>query len=251
MKDVRLKVAMVLFGLGIFGVLSMLTVEIPFNNLPDELIVMYTPEQIRWLILVNPTIMMILALVAGALLFQRNGLEVPFITEALDRKFNGRLLLDQVKCAAILGVPSGVLIYFYSKGSSALLTDEFEQLGANFQTGMLARLLYGGITEEILLRFGLMNLLVWLLLLIFKRKSGAVYWTGIALSALLFGVSHLGVLFQSVDDPSFLMILYVIVGNTFAGIVFGWLFWKKGLESSIFSHMIMHLTMIASLAVMG
>jgi membrane protease YdiL (CAAX protease family) len=251
MKDIRLKVALVLFVLGLLGVFSLLTTEIPLNNLPDEAIIMYTPEQIRWLLLLNPLVLMILALVAGALLFQRNGLELPLIVSALNRKFDGRLLLDQLKWAAILGVPSGVLIYFYAMGSSALLPDEFEQLGANFQPGVLVKLLYGGITEEILLRFGLMNLLVWLLLLIFRKKSPALFWSGIVVSALLFGVGHLGVLFQSVNAPSLLMILYVIIGNTFAGIVFGWLYWRKGLESSMFSHMIMHLTMVACLAILG
>jgi membrane protease YdiL (CAAX protease family) len=58
-----------------------------------------------------------------------------------------------------------------------------------------SRLLYGGITEELLLRWGLMTLLVWAGWRIFERGRGkppAVYFVGaIIISAIIFGLGCL------------------------------------------------------------
>ena len=67
--------------LGIIGIVSILTMEI---QLPPEagaiLKDKFTPEQIKLLTLINPTIMLIVAVVVGTILYQRVTLKVPLIS---------------------------------------------------------------------------------------------------------------------------------------------------------------------------
>nr|WP_293157149.1 CPBP family intramembrane glutamic endopeptidase [Okeania sp. SIO2C9] len=56
-------------------------------------------------------------------------------------------------------------------------------------------ILFGGITEELLMRWGLMTFLVWIGWKIFQRgkgkPQGRYFVMAILLSSLLFGVGHL------------------------------------------------------------
>ena len=94
------------------------------------------------------------------------------------------------------------------------------------------RFLYDGITEEILMRFGLMTFLVWLVSKIIKKTNDASYCAGILISSLLFAVGHFPVAFQAVNNPSADLLSYILIGNSVGGFIFGWLFWEKGLEAS-------------------
>jgi len=249
MKKQPLFTGLILGGLGLIGVFSLLTSEVPVDNLPSEALALYTPEQLRWMMLLNPFILLTIAVVVGSLLYRRTELGVPLIHAILEKKFDSRILKAQLKWAVILGIPTGLFLYYFSEGAAKIYSAEFSELSSEFTPSIPMKILYGGITEEIQLRFGLMTLFVWLLLLATKRLNNFVFWTGIILSSLLFGAGHLGVLFQSIDSPSAGMILYVILGNSVAGIAFGWLYWKKGLESSMMAHILTHVTMIVLLAI--
>src|SRR5690606_17750459 len=109
----------------------------------------------------------------------------------------------------------------------------------------LARILYGGITEEILIRFGLMSLLVWIINKLSGSLSKGVYFAGILLAAFLFAIGHFPVVFTSMANPSAALLAYVFLGNTLAGVFYGWLYWRKGLEAAFIAHIVTHLVMMA------
>jgi membrane protease YdiL (CAAX protease family) len=101
--------------------------------------------------------------------------------------------------------------------------------------GLLASF-YGAIGEEILVRLFLMTLLVWL----FARFAGkaptpTVYWTAIALAALAFGAGHLPAAAQ-VWPLDAVVVGRTILVNAAAGLVFGWLYWRRGLEVAMLAH---------------
>ena len=84
-----------------------------------------------------------------------------------------------------------------------------------------------------------MTAFVWLLLK--TRASGNFpYIAGATAAALLFALGHLPMLFLLVATPSAVMITAIILGNFVPGLLFGILFWKKGLESAIMAHAIAH-----------
>ena len=104
--------------------------------------------------------------------------------------------------------------------------------------GLLASF-YGGIDEEILLRLGLMSIVAWLGKFISRTSDGnpssAVLWISNIAAALLFGAGHLPA--TAVVIPlTPLVVARAILLNGLAGIGFGWLYWKRGLESAMLSH---------------
>lgn len=112
----------------------------------------------------------------------------------------------------------------------------------HLQIPLAARLFYGGITEEVLLRWGLMSAL---LALLCYRRSGpppaARVWIAIAGSALLFGIGHLPAAQAFAGGLDASVITYVVGGNAAFGLIAGYLFWRHGLESAIVAHMLAHL----------
>jgi hypothetical protein len=118
---------------------------------------------------------------------------------------------------------------------TATLTGIFGQL--------LLGLLYGGIVEELLLRWGVMSLLVWLGWRVILRKEGsaspAIFWGAIIVAAVLFGIGHLPALANMVALTPLLVIRTILL-NALGGILFGWLFWRRGLEVAMVAHAAAH-----------
>ncbi|MBM7652190.1 CPBP family intramembrane glutamic endopeptidase [Neobacillus cucumis] len=101
--------------------------------------------------------------------------------------------------------------------------------------------LQGGVFEEVLVRLFFMTLIVWILYKLFGKTSGRkvwMYWTGIIAAAILFGVSHLPAAQQIFGFITPILFIRTIVSNGLLGIVFGYLYWKKGLEYAMISHAI-------------
>ena len=106
------------------------------------------------------------------------------------------------------------------------------------------RILYGGITEELLLRWGVMSLMLWLLWRFVQRSPGQptalLVWLAIVGSAALFGVGHLPAAHAIVGTLSFPVVVFVVGGNAAFGTLAGWLFWRFGLESAMLAHGVAH-----------
>jgi membrane protease YdiL (CAAX protease family) len=98
---------------------------------------------------------------------------------------------------------------------------------------------YGGIAEEVLLRLFLVSLFAWIVFKIKKTKDGepTVFgiWLSIVLAAIVFGLGHLPATAQ-ITPLTEIVIIRAIVLNGIGGIIFGWLYWKKGLESAMIAH---------------
>ncbi len=98
---------------------------------------------------------------------------------------------------------------------------------------------YGGIAEEIMLRLFVMSLLAWLGSFVSRTTEGkptsAVFWIANILAAVLFGLGHLPATALLIPLTP-LVITRAIVLNGLAGIGFGWLYWKRGLEFAMIAH---------------
>lgn len=247
MTKEKLIIAGILFILGFAGILSLLTMEVP---LPEEaeaaLREIFSPRQIRLLILINPTIMLVIAVIIGVVLYDRVHLTLPLFEKLAGKRAAEVDLAGILKFGVSGGVVAGLLMIFTALLFSPHLPEEFTELGEELQLSLAGRFLYGGITEEILMRFGLMTFLVWAFSLVYRSTGAVIYWSGILIAAFLFAIAHLPVVFTSVDDPTITLMLYVLLGNSIGGIVFGWLYWKKGLESAFLAHIFAHVVMVAA-----
>lgn len=184
----------------------------------------------------------------GLLLANRIGLGLPI----LEARLNGESVADRVRAILPLSIIIGVVASLLIIGLEAVIFQPAlaRELGdsvnpLNLQTaqppawqGFLASF-YGGISEEVMLRLFVMSLLAWLGSFISKTAEGkptsAVFWTANILAAVLFGLGHLPATANLIPLTP-LVITRAIVLNGLAGVAFGWLYWKRGLESAIVAH---------------
>jgi hypothetical protein len=121
---------------------------------------------------------------------------------------------------------------------------------------LVGGLLYGGLSEEVMMRWGLMTLVVWLGVRLAGRRTaiaasrsgvGAsgvaipapLYAIAIVLVALVFAAGHLpaaGAIAPLTAD----VVLRILLLNAVAGFVFGWLYWKASLEAAMLAHATVH-----------
>jgi len=82
-------------------------------------------------------------------------------------------------------------------------------------------------------------LFVWITFKIKKDENGNPtvlgVWLSIILAAIFFGLGHLPATAQ-ITKLTGIVIVRAVVLNGIGGIIFGRLYWKKGLESAIIAH---------------
>lgn len=232
-RSTQRRLFLTLGAVGLIGCASLLIV--PFESLlPPRL--EYSPLAFRALSLINPIVLSLVFAALGTWLAPRAGLDAPLIRAWLLGQPVAQLFRRQFIPALAVGTAVALVLVVFSVISAPWFANT---IAAKFDIPLLPRLLYGGATEEIICRWGLMTAFVWLLLK--TRASGNFpYIAGAAAAALLFALGHLPMLFLLVATPSAVMITAIILGNFVPGLLFGILFWKKGLESAIMAHAIAH-----------
>ena len=198
--------------------------------------------------IVQNAIICAIAIFAGLFFAGRVGLGTPILNAATRSEAVGDRIRAILPLSIILGILSTIIMlgleFFYFQpammkelgNTSAALNLQTSQPAA--WKGFLASF-YGGIAEEILLRLFMMSLLVWLGRFISKtpegRPTSTTIWVANILAAVLFGLGHLPATSLLVPITP-LIITRAIVLNGLIGIVCGWLYWKRGLESAMISH---------------
>ncbi len=242
----KLKLAVVLFFLGFTGVLSLLWMEFPLPEGTREILSQsFTEWQLRGLILINPTLLLLFGVICGTFLYKRAKLKIP-VFRALIFKKKMPSLYPLFIIGLGGGLFAGLLMTLCNIIAQPYLPSEFLRISLDFSPPLLIRILYGGVTEEIIMRFGVMTFLVWLIALIGNTYHAYVYWSAIVISSLVFGILHLPLVFALVPYPPTALISYIVITNAVGGLVFGWLFWKKGLAAAMMAHMITHLVMLGA-----
>lgn len=243
MKKKKLFLGLIIFGLGLIGILSILTMEIPLPPEAEEILKDLTPIQKKILILGNPILMLIISVIIGTVLFKKVNLKVPIVEKMVG--LEGSVdYLNILKFGVLGGIISGILLSLVGLIFNPILPTEFLELGESLKLTLAARFLYGGLTEEILMRFGLMTLIVWIASKLFKGTKPIAFWIGIIIASLLFALGHFPIAYQAVDNPSTGLLTYILIGNTIGGLIFGWLYWKKGLEAAFLAHVFAHVIMV-------
>lgn len=190
--------------------------------------------------LAQSALLLALAVWAGVALAPPVGLRAPVFEAAVTAKPLGPTLRPQLMPGLVAGALGGMLLF----ASAGYAPAELVQIQGKFNPPLLVRILYGGITEELLLRWGLMTALVWLAWRLLQRRRGVprtIYaWLAIVVSALLFGAGHLPAAAALVGRLSSDMVVFVVGANTVFGLLFGYLFWRYGLETALITHSTAH-----------
>lgn len=191
--------------------------------------------------LVQSSILFAIVLFLGMKLSKSVGLKMPIIESYFYYQKSTSDTKSIINKSLLFGIFAGVAI--------VLLDLLFTRLGVQislwtgqmppFWMGMLASI-YGGFGEEILLRLFFMTLIIWIFSKIKRSKNNIldnnlVMWSAIIISAVVFGIGHLPIT-SSVTPLTALVVTRAIVLNGVGGVIFGWLYWKNGLESAMIAH---------------
>lgn len=243
------KVFFILWIAAIFGFIAVIPYSLELQgsmlqelNLPVSIPVLIAIQ------IVQSAVLFGILIAAGLFFAGRTGLGAPL----LEARVRGEPVAHEVRAILPLSVILGVLASLLIMGlelaifQPALLRELGDSANAlNLQDaqpaawkGFLASF-YGGIVEEVLLRLFLMSLLAWLGNFISHTPEGLpiapVLWTANILAAIIFGLGHLPATAALIPLTP-LVITRAIVLNGLAGVAFGWLYWKRGLEAAMIAH---------------
>jgi membrane protease YdiL (CAAX protease family) len=208
------------------------------------------PElSVRLLLALNPLVLLTLAAAVGASLAHRAGLRSRLAGDPQARLAPGLALAAGLLLAAVLAAADALLAPALGASWQAFLRAANASAGAG---SVLVGLLYGGLAEEVMARWGCMALATVLAARLLRRGGAPVTgevpalaaWCGIGVAALLFAAGHLPALAQAVE-PTAAVVARTLALNAAAGLVYGWLCWRRGLECAMLAHAVTHLGLAA------
>jgi len=195
-------------------------------------------------------VLLAVAVLVGLWASRRLDLRTPLIAAFLTGNCAPRRTVWTLLLAFVLGVLAAVAIYALDRFIFAPLPSVAELIrhagAAGTRPGPLQGFLasfYGALDEEILMRLGLLSLLA-LALRGVTRRFGAsrdaalpagVFWTANIATAVLFGLGHLPATAALAPLTPALIARAVVLNGT-AGLVFGALYRRYGLEWAMLSH---------------
>lgn len=187
---------------------------------------------------VQALVLFSIAIFFGLKLAQRVGFSFPILENLL--KGEAQKNLKSIIWISIgLGLLAALLIILLSVPFGNLSVDFLKaEVAVPAWKSFLASF-YGGVGEEVLLRLFLMTFFVWITLKIKTTDEGKPtnigVWLAIFLSSIIFGLGHLPIT-SGLTSITPIVELRAVLLNGVGGIIFGWLYWKKGLESAMISH---------------
>lgn len=222
-------------GLGLVGVVSLLASNVVPPELADE--AGLPVDALRLIVLIQPSVLVVGAAILGDRLTRTTWLQAPLISRTRT------VPAASILASALLGaVVVGIVLFAYT-----WITTEVSPttLVSGSSLSLITGVLYGGLTEEVLMRWGLMSAVVWALVKVRRIPAGhrpprAIITSSIALTAAAFALLHLPALL-ALTDPSITVVFSAMAANLFAGCVFGYLFAARGLEAAMGAHAGAHL----------
>lgn len=211
-----------------------------FSQIPTEEDLPLPLPLIIGISFIQSTLYFGLMVFAGLRIYKKSGFQLP----VLERWTNG----ESIAPALIKITRIAPLIGLFTFGIIALGDFIFYKLGSDLSIysikepawwkALLASF-YGGFAEEIMVRFFMMTGIVWVLTKIIKPESQGsrrnIILLSILIAALIFGVLHLPATAQ-LTGLTTLVVIRALLLNGIPGIIFGLLYWKKGLEYAIATH---------------
>lgn len=203
--------------------------------------------QVALLSLIQPLIMLTIFTAIGAAAAHKLGFQ-----SYIAAHFTGSIGLasrfhSQIALSLAMGATVALFTLLLDKAVFEPRLTEFFEVADSMQSRNIAftvsGILYGGITEEIISRWGVMSLFTWLGWKIFQRRrvqpGSRIVIAALVLSALLFGVLHLPAA-AAFTPLSAWLIARIILLNALAAFAYGWLFWRRSLESAMLAHAATH-----------
>lgn len=147
-------------------------------------------------------------------------------------------LIISLLLAIALGIFCGIFVVLSDKAFYSFLPTSIRDVELpGSLLGMLAA--FGaGVNEEIWFRLGVLTGAIGLGRWLLKQTqtSAVLFWTANILSALLFGAAHLPQFALMAGRLSSTVVGVVLFQNGVVGLIFGWLYWQRGLLAAMLAH---------------
>ncbi len=172
--------------------------------------------------------------ISGLILTYKNGFIEPLysgIITVADKKYYSTLIFS-----AITGIILALIVilndFLFFGGQ---IFDKLKSLSGSSIMDRLKTIYVASVGEEILFRLFILSLILFILSKLFKNLISLNKWLAIIISGLLFGLAHYS---QISGNESILNIIRTIILNGIGGVVFGWLFYYKGIIASMIAHIL-------------
>jgi len=194
--------------------------------------------------LVQTLLLVAIAAAAGTALAPRVGLGAPVFEALVSGEPLWPALQPQLLPALGLGVAGTLVLLaayygFFRRRLDPETVHTIDELRSKL--GIRGRVLFGGVAEEVQMRWGLMTVLVWLGTLLVGRPSAGVMWATILITGVVFGLGHGPSYVAAGARPTPIFFAAITFLNLWAGTIFAWLYWHHGLEAAIIGHALFHL----------
>ena len=117
------------------------------------------PALLKLLVVIQPTVLMLLAIALGLWAAPKVGLDAPAVRAWAERRPILPALAPQLAPAALVGLAMAVMLVGFWW---VVRAQAFAAPVIALEMPLATKLLYGGIVEELLLRWGVMSLFVWI-----------------------------------------------------------------------------------------
>jgi len=238
-RGLRWRQGLVLWLLGMPGVVAVVGALLPTLAAHQALL----PVPLWAVVLLSglqTAVLLAAAVALGVVLAPRVGLGAP----ALSAWLSGRPVAPVLRSQLVPGLWGGLAGAAWLWALARMAPDALKPSDPASAMPWSVKLLYGGITEEVLVRWGLMSLLLWLGWRLVQRGQGAprtgLLAAAVGLSALLFAVGHLPAAQALAGVLTPPVVAFVLLGNGAFGVVAGMLCARHGLEAAILAHVLAH-----------
>ena len=197
----------------------------------------------RVLIAAQPTVILLLVTAGGTAAASTAGLRSLLADWASDVPIAGDWI-GPIATFMLVGMVLGTGTYLGDRWSKTLWAepDDTDLITDWRAASVIPNAVYGGVTEEILMRWGIMTLILAGLASLSGTQgdpSGIVVLITIVASAVVFAAGHLPAAMIS-KRRTRRLVLRILGLNLPAGLLFGWLFWRWNLATAMAAHVGFH-----------
>lgn len=225
---------------GLAGVAALIVQPLPPELAARSPVLADWPElAVKALLALNPALFVVVAAAVGAGLAHRVGLRSLLAGTASDPAW-ARTLARSGGLGIVLGLGLATIDTLLQPH----LGEAWQRLVAAHRPAapvVVGGLLYGGLAEEVMLRWGVMSLVAWTLVaLLGVPRQGLAKVSAAVVAAGLFAAAHLPALAGQIELTPLVLVRTLLV-NGLAGLLYGWLFWRRHLEAAMAAHAATHL----------
>lgn len=167
-------------------------------------------------------------------------------------KVEKAVLLKNLVISVIGGLVFIALDYFVFAPFIPVVAESYDTMQispGSYVSMLIASVTYGGVVEEIMLRLFFMSIISLILWKIFFRKYDKeniptkVFVIANILSAMFFAAGHLPATIATFGGITAMILIRCFVMNGAAGLLFGYMYRKNGIQYAMLAHIMFHVVM--------